>query len=221
MLPDLPQTEIAIVEMTNAFRRQNALQELRPNAALTAAARAFAEYLARTGTFAHDSDGRQPQQRAEAKGYKYCFIAENLALNMDGRGFKSRGLARQTVEGWKQSPGHRANLLRGNLTEIGVAVARVPDANPKFVSVQLFGRPESARFKFRIENTADAPVRYVLGETVHTLAVRTTVTHTQCNPAALRFERAERPTAYEPHADERFLVRAGQGGAVHVDIERK
>jgi uncharacterized protein YkwD len=50
VLPDLPQTEIAIVKMTNAFRRQNALQELRPNAAQTTAARAYAECLPRRCT---------------------------------------------------------------------------------------------------------------------------------------------------------------------------
>ena len=30
MLPDLPQTEIAIVEMTNAFRKENKLGEVKP-----------------------------------------------------------------------------------------------------------------------------------------------------------------------------------------------
>jgi hypothetical protein len=50
VLPDLPQTEVAIVKMTNAFRRQNALQELRPNAAQTTAARAYAECLPRRCT---------------------------------------------------------------------------------------------------------------------------------------------------------------------------
>ena len=79
-LPDLPQTERAIVEMTNAFRRESKLGEVKPNAALTAAARAFAEYLARTGKFAHEADGRQPAQRAEASGYRYCRVAENLAM---------------------------------------------------------------------------------------------------------------------------------------------
>ena len=53
-LPDLPQTEIAIVEMTNALRKQSKLGEVKPNAALTAAARAFAGYLAKTGKFGHD-----------------------------------------------------------------------------------------------------------------------------------------------------------------------
>ena len=143
-LPDLPQTEIAIVEMTNAFRKESRLGEVKPNAALTAAARAFAEYLAKTGKFAHEADGRQPAQRAEAAGYRYCLVAENLAMNLDSRGFETRALARAAVEGWKNSPGHRANMLQPTVTEIGVAVARAPDKDPKFISVQLFGRPEVA-----------------------------------------------------------------------------
>src|SRR6185436_2512078 len=116
MLPDLPQTEIAIVEMTNAFRKENRLGALKPNAALAAAARAFAEYLAKTGKFAHEADGREPAQRAEAQGYRYCFVAENLALNLDSRGFETTKLARDVVEGWKASPGHRANLLAPQVT---------------------------------------------------------------------------------------------------------
>ena len=109
-LPDLPQTEIAIVEMTNAFRKENKLGEVKPNTALAAAARAFADYLAKTGKFAHEADGREPAARAE-QGYRYCLVAENLALNLDSRGFETRQLARDAVEGWKDSPGHRANLL--------------------------------------------------------------------------------------------------------------
>src|SRR5882672_3799317 len=105
-LPDLPQTDLAIVEMTNAFRKESKLGEVRPNAALTAAARAFAEYLAKTGKFAHEADGRQPAKRAQAHGYRYCLVAENLAMNLDSRGFETRVLAREAVEGWKSSPGH-------------------------------------------------------------------------------------------------------------------
>ena len=104
-LPDLPQTELAILEMTNAFRRENRLGELKQNPALTAAARAFGAYLARTGLFAHEADGRQPAQRAEAAGYRYCLIAENLAMNLDSRGFETKGLAREAVEGWRSLQG--------------------------------------------------------------------------------------------------------------------
>ncbi len=218
-LPDLPKTEIAIVEMTNAFRREMRLGEVAPNAALTAAARAFAEYLARTGTFAHEADGRQPAQRAQAAGYRYCSISENLALNMDSRGFETRALAREAVEGWKNSPGHRANLLQPTVTEIGVAVARAPDPNPKFISVQLLARPESLKVEFRIENAAGAAVGYSLGEEVHTLPERTIVTHTSCDPGTLTFDKAGAPGhRFAPRNGDHFIVRARNDG---ITVERK
>ena len=181
------------------------------------------EYLAKTGKFAHEADGRQPAQRAEAQGYRYCLVAENLAMNLDSRGFETRALARDAVEGWKNSPGHRANMLQPTVTEIGVAVARAPDRDPKFISVQLFGRPEALKVEFRIENRAGAEVRYALGEETHTLPARAIVTHTSCDPEQLTFEQSRRRAA-------RDLRRAtgtaswcapGAGGAIAVDVERK
>src|SRR2546421_476428 len=119
-LPDLPQTEIAIVEMTNAFRKESRLGEVKPNAALTAAARA-------------------------------------------------------------------------------------PDRDPKFISVQLFGRPEALKVEFRIENRAGQEVRYVLGEETHTLPVRGIVTHTDCNPEQLTFDKAgAAPQRFAPRNGDRF-----------------
>jgi Cysteine-rich secretory protein family len=222
-LPDLPQTETAIVEMTNAFRRESKLGEVKPNAALTAAARAFAAYLAKTGKFAHEADGRAPAQRAEAAGYRYCLVGENLALNLDSRGFETRALARDVVDGWKSSPGHRANMLLPTVTEIGVAVARAPDNNPKFISVQLFGRPESMKVEFLIENRAGAEVSYTLGEETQELPARATVTHTSCDPDQLTFEKAAAATArrFTPRNGDRFVVRPGTAGAIAVSVERK
>ena len=221
-LPDLPQTEIAIVEMTNAFRKDNKLGALKPNAALTAAARAFADYLGKSGKFGHEADGRQPAQRAEAQGYRYCTVAENLALNLDSRGFETQQLARDAIEGWKGSPGHRANMLRPHVTEIGVAVVRAPDRDPKFISVQLFGRPEALKVQFTIENQAGAEVHYTLGEETISLPQRTIATYTRCDPDKLTFEKAgaaARP--HEPRNGDTFVVRAGTGGAIAVDVERK
>jgi hypothetical protein len=216
MLPDLPQTEIAIVEMTNAFRTENRLGTLKPNAALKAAARAFAAYLARTGTFAHAADGREPQVRAEAQGYRSCLVAENLALNLDSRGFESRQLAREAVEGWKASPGHRANMLQAGVTEIGVGVVRAPDRNPKFISVQLLGRPESLRIKFSVVNKSGSAVRYRLGEDAHTLPARTIVTHTLCDRRPLTFEQAGTGARFELRDGDRFTARTGAAGSVEV-----
>jgi hypothetical protein len=220
-LPDLPQTEIAIVAMTNAFRKENKLGEVKPNPALAAAARAFAQYLARTDKFAHEADGRQPAERAEAAGYRYCLVAENLALNLDSRGFQTTGLAREVLDGWKTSPGHRANLLEPKVTEIGVAVVRAPDRSPKFISVQLFGQPESFKIEFRVENRVGAAVRYTVGEKTHTLPARAIMTHTGCDPGLLTFENAG-AQGFEPRNGDRFLVRSGAGrGTLAVEVQRK
>ena len=222
MHPDLPQTEAAIIEMTNAFRKANTLQEVKPNAALTAAARAFADYLARTGKFAHEADGRQPQDRAQAQGYRYCLVAENLAWHRDSRGFGARQLARQVVEGWKTSAGHRANLLLQGATETGIGVARVPDRDPKFLAVQLLGRPEALKIKFSLQNLSGTAVRYAVGSETGALPPRATVTYTSCNSRPLSLEATSGAAArFEPRLGDRFVIRAGKGQAVKVDVERK
>ena len=68
MTPDLPQVEIAIVEMTNAARKQHGLAEVVPEPKLTAAARGYARFLATSTKFSHTADGRHPSDRAEAVG---------------------------------------------------------------------------------------------------------------------------------------------------------
>jgi hypothetical protein len=166
-LPDLPQTELAIVELTNAFRRDEKLAPVKPNAALSKAAKAFAAYLASTGRFGHTVDGRQPADRTQAAGYVHCIVAENLAMNQDSRGFATRALAEQAVTGWKNSPPHRDAMLNPHVTEIGVGIVQGPERAPKFLSVQLFGRPDSFKYTFVIENHSGSPIQYAFrGETV-------------------------------------------------------
>lgn len=221
MLPDLPQTEVAIVELTNAFRKTGALQAVKPNPALAAAARAFAEYLARTGKFAHEADGRKPEDRAQAQGYRYCLVAENLAWNLNSRGFESAQLAREVVEGWKASPGHRENLLLRGATDIGVAVVRVPDRNPKFLSVQLFGRPESLRVTFSIQNQSGKAVSYTLGAESEVLQPREMVTHTDCGPRPLSIDKTDKSQRFDPRDGDRFVIRPGAGRSIEMHVERR
>jgi uncharacterized protein YkwD len=140
-LPDLPKTEIAIVQMTNAFRREQKLGTLSSNRQLAAAARAYAAYLARTGTLSHTADGRSLDARVRAHGYRFCWLAENLSWRRDPKGFSTNALAGTVVTGWKNSPGHRANMASPKVTQIGVGVARAPGPKPTFYSVQIMGRP--------------------------------------------------------------------------------
>lgn len=187
-LPDISATEAAVIELTNAFRRENALAEVRADPKLTAAARAYADYLAKTGTFSHTADGRDVSDRVTAAGYAWCSVGENLALHLDSSEFEARALAKKSVEGWINSPSHRDNMLTRHATDIGVAVARVPDRNPKFVTVQLLARPKSFQYTFQISNASTAALSYTFDGERQDLAPRTAVTHTACTPGVIEFE---------------------------------
>lgn len=224
-LPDIPQVEIAIVEMTNAFRRENKLGEVKINANLSKAARDYAAYLARTNTFSHTADGREPAERAQRAGYLHCQIAENLASNLDSRGFQSSALASQAVEGWKNSPGHRKNMLAQHVVEIGVAVVRAPDKDPKFLSVQLFGRPKELAYEFKISNVSDVTVTYAFAGTAHEIAPRHAVTHSACLPGEIVIELQQgmaRPGSVTSRYDARngqvYTLKPGPQGTLALDI---
>lgn len=187
-LPDTPVVEAAIIEFTNVYRGRQNLGALKANRELTKAARTYAAYLAKTGTFSHTADGRQAGDRITSAGYQWCQIGENLALHVDSRGFEARALAEKSVEGWINSPPHRANLVAPAMTEIGVGVARAPDKDPKFISVQLFARPQSLQVEFQISNTTTESVGYSFGGEEHEIKPRYAVTHSSCNAGAISFD---------------------------------
>jgi hypothetical protein len=180
LVPDLPRVEQHIVEMTNQVRSEQKLPALKVNAMLAKAARAFAQKVATSGNFSHTADGRTPAQRAEGAGYQHCDIAENLAMDENTGGFDTGALALQAIAGWMNSPPHRANILRGTVSEIGVGVARAPGAKPKFISVELFGQPASKIQTFKIKNSAKAEVSYSLGGRAYTLKPGVTIVHSSC-----------------------------------------
>ncbi len=188
ILPDTPVVEAAIIEMTNAFRGRQKLGTLKANANLTKAARAYAAYLAKSGAFSHTADGREAGDRITSAGYAWCQIGENLALHVDSRGFEARALAEKSVEGWINSPPHRANMVAPAMTEIGVGVARAPDKDAKFISVQLFARPQSLQYEFQISNTTQESVGYSFAGDEHEIKPHYAVTHSACNPNEISFE---------------------------------
>lgn len=218
VMPDIPQAEIVIMDMTNAFRAEQKLGRVAPDPQLAKAARAYAELLARTGLFSHTADGRDAADRAASAGYVHCQIAENLALNLDSRGFETRQLAMLAVDGWKKSPGHRRNLLAPHVTEIGVGVARAPGQHPKYISVQLFGRPRSLAYAFTIVNRANAEVTYSFGGAPHQIKPNYSVKHTACEPGRLAFPAVPVSGAFSARDGQTFTVSAAPGGGYHVKV---
>jgi hypothetical protein len=90
--------------------------------------------------FEHEApDGTsKASELAEAEGYKYVVIGENLALG----DFTSD---QDVVEAWMNSPGHRANIMNTSYQEIGIAVGRKDfEGRVSWIAVQIFGKPASS-----------------------------------------------------------------------------
>jgi len=228
--PDLPAVETQIVEMTNAYRAQNNLNAVTRNPLLARAARAYARYLARNDAFSHDADGRKPAERVAAAGYDYCQVGENLALALDSRGFKSGDLSSQAMDGWINSPGHRQNLLAPHVTHIGVAVVQAPAAHPKFISVQLFARPQSAQYAFQVSNASPATVKYDFAGELHDLKPGYAARHRACFPEKLEFRSAtfqpknkvrKLKARYQASDGKVYIVRADGGSRVAISVEQQ
>ena len=141
-VPDLAATQARIVELTNELRVKQGRAAVRADATLSATAQAYAAHLARVGQLTHTADGRRPYQRAAARGYAWCIVRENIAYRFDSAGFTSDALARQLMDGWINSAGHRANLLAPQVRDIGVALAR--SNSGRYYAVQMFGRADPA-----------------------------------------------------------------------------
>lgn len=225
--PDVPAVEVQIIEMTNAFRAKHSLGAVKRNATLDKAARDYALYLGRTKQFSHEADGRAPGQRAQSAGYSFCQISENLALAIDSRGFESEALAKQAVEGWINSPGHRRNMLAPHVMDIGVAVVQAPNNHPKFISVQLFGRPMSAMYAFRIKNAAQQTVSYSFAGETHQIGPRYTVRHESCEPSEIKFATSSDwlgfnkvESSYRASDGQAYVLTEDESGTIRVKVGR-
>lgn len=128
-----------VVTLTNTDRVKQSLQALSVNGKLTKAAQLKADDMAKNGYFAHTSpSGITPWHWFGSVGYSFVYAGENLAVNFDDS---------QTVQtAWLNSPTHRANILNGNFTEIGVAVAKgLYNGRETTFVVEMFGAPAAGR----------------------------------------------------------------------------
>ena len=128
----------ALIALTNGDRVAQSDQPLATNALLTAAAQEKANDMAAKGYFAHVSpDGTTPWHWLDQVGYRYTYAGENLAVDF------TDSTAVETA--WMNSPTHRANIVKPQYTEIGIAVANgVYQGRGATFVVQFFGTPAPA-----------------------------------------------------------------------------
>lgn len=128
---------LVLVDLANKDRDQNDVMPLTVNPVLVAAAQMKADDMVKNEYFAHTSPaGITPWYWFGQAGYKFVYAGENLAIDF------SESI--DVNDAWMKSPLHRANILNGNFTEIGVATAEgiYKGERTTFV-VQLFASPAS------------------------------------------------------------------------------
>ena len=120
---NLKQVRKATLCLLNGERRSSGLGGLRSNRRLTAAARRHSRTMARRDFFDHTSPtGSTMVARVTRVGYdRWASLGENIAW-----GTEHLATPKAIVRGWMNSPGHRANILRGTFREIGIGI--VPGA---------------------------------------------------------------------------------------------
>ncbi|MDH1261853.1 CAP domain-containing protein [Pseudomonas sp. GD03944] len=132
-----------LLERINAVRAQarqcgnqsfSAAAPLTWNATLGGTAEVHSRAMANGNFFGHqDADGRTPGDRAELAGYVGQRIGENIAAGLDA--------SDKVVDGWLASPGHCANLMNPQFTELGAAYATDPKSDAGIYWTAMFGMP--------------------------------------------------------------------------------
>lgn len=167
-------TPSVLVNAANATRHDTKESTLATNTLLKRAAQLKANDMATKGYFAHTSPaGITPWHWLDAVGYRYTTAGENLAVDFID--------SSDVHQAWMNSPSHRANILNGSYTEIGIATATgtyqghttvfvvqffgaprtstsTPSSLPKAVAPSKTTAPPASAFAFTVAQAADAPV---------------------------------------------------------------
>jgi len=140
---EMDETDRALLDRVNEARSQprqcgdqdfGAAEPLSWNCKLEEAARAHSEDMAEQEYFSHTGpEGVQTGERVNDRGYSWSAVGENIA-----GGQKS---VDDVVDGWLSSPGHCANIMKAEFTEMGGARVEAPDSKYSPFWTQVFAQP--------------------------------------------------------------------------------
>ncbi|MCG7343964.1 S-layer homology domain-containing protein [Sporosarcina sp. ACRSL] len=120
---------VQTINLVNKERQQQNLATLKQDDELSAIAQIKAEDMAKNNYFAHNSPTYGTVgNMLDQFGYDWMGYGENIA--------KGYTTAETVVQGWMESPGHRANILQSHFTNIGTGYAT--DQNGTTYWVHMF-----------------------------------------------------------------------------------
>ncbi|HKI01374.1 MAG TPA: CAP domain-containing protein [Thermoanaerobaculia bacterium] len=130
---DMEKVRAEMLALVNAARKKAGAPPLRTNERLDQAAQRHAEDMLARGYFAHQSpEGKTVRERAQAAGYKWRTIGENIA--------EGQFSVDEVMDTWMNSPGHRRNILNPDFRELGIGLTRGKTGKEhRVVWVQAFG----------------------------------------------------------------------------------
>ncbi|SEH05747.1 CAP domain-containing protein [Candidatus Venteria ishoeyi] len=139
----LPNIESHIIKLTNTERKKRGLSKLERDQYLQDGARFHSADMIRRVFFSHVTpDDRTPFDRIAIIHRKLIGTSgENIWMSEGQSPQNVQQFAKNVVESWMKSTGHRENILRDNFSHIGVGVAikgNVVKITQKFASVQAW-----------------------------------------------------------------------------------
>jgi len=126
----------AAASMISGYRKNNGLGAVTVDPALMRMAAEQANAMASRDRLDHDV-GRGFSQRVAGSGYDAKAAYENI-----GAGYHTLA---EAFSGWRQSPGHRANMLQSNVTQIGIAAAYAPRSKYKVFWALVLASPDDRK----------------------------------------------------------------------------
>jgi uncharacterized protein YkwD len=112
----------------------DAVGKLTWNTDLAKAARAHSLDMANRNYFSHKApDGSDVSDRVDRTGYRWRHVGENIATG--------QGSPEKVVSGWLSSPGHCANIMNADFTQMGAAFAVNPDSDTTIYWTQVLATP--------------------------------------------------------------------------------
>ena len=185
--------DAAIICLLNSIRQDNGLPALTENSQLESAAQGMGDLMVKEQFFDHVTpEGKNVIDRVQPTGYipdsGDWVIGENLAW---GNGALSTPNA--IVNGWMNSPGHKANILAPDYKDIGLSTAQgspSPSVSGGTVYVNDFGAKSGADTNATLPSESGATTSSTSGG--NTSAAAATVAGTKTAKAKHKAKRKRR-----------------------------
>jgi Cysteine-rich secretory protein family len=124
---------VAAASMISLYRQNNGLGMVEVDPELMRLAEAQSQVMAEKNKLDHDV--RAPlAKRLTTSGYPAVIAVENVSA-----GYHTLA---EAFSGWRDSPPHRANMLKSGVTKIGIAASYAPNTKYKVFWTMILAAPE-------------------------------------------------------------------------------